>query len=74
MLADVILPASVAPLVQAARSLASAVDQWPANVGLWARYQAALDALRAVVVAEEDRAFERLLAEINAHNPYRDGG
>ena len=51
--------------IQAARSLADAVDQDKTNAYLWRTYREALDAL----IGDEDGspdAFEKLLAEINS--------
>jgi hypothetical protein len=69
MLAGYVVPASLAAVVQAARSLARAVDQHPLHSGLWARYQAALAALQPLVARHEEDEFAALLAEIQGDGP-----
>ncbi|MBN1459293.1 MAG: hypothetical protein JXA57_07140, partial [Armatimonadetes bacterium] len=64
-----VVPPAMAALVQAARSLATAVDSQPHNAGLWARYQQALAQLAPLVAEAEDRVFEKLLQEINSRAP-----
>lgn len=50
--------------VQAARSLAEAVDHAPGQASLWREYREALSVLRGLMVAEERDEFADVLAAL----------
>lgn len=60
------LEAVDAAVVQAAQSLAEAVDAQPDNASLWREYRAAEAALRSCGQGKNDDALARALAELSA--------
>lgn len=62
-LAEFVTPAAAAD-VQAARTLAKAVDDNPGQASLWREYREALAVLRGLVVTEERDEFADVLAAL----------
>jgi uncharacterized alpha-E superfamily protein len=69
MLADYVVPPSMAAVVTAARELAQAVDRQPGSSGLWAQYRGALADLAPLVAAAEDGELAAVLETIKAAGP-----
>jgi hypothetical protein len=62
-MSDFLSPADAAS-VQAARTLAAAVDGAPTHASLWREYREALGVLRGLIVAETHDEFADLLAAL----------
>ncbi len=62
-------PASTAAHIEAARSLADAVDGDPKNSPLWGRYLDALERLADLTVAEEEAEIDAELDKLRALGP-----